>query len=252
MSSHSAGQRKSLDDAVGRVLPLIKLPWEAAQELGYAALAKTLPWTACLLWGAILAWATVFGLDRYAWAYAHVGKFYPRSVWVVLAYRGFLETSGFLAWALWQVAVKRRLLRRLRDVFLASGLKNALGQLPGFVNDRPLGGDARRLKLSRALLPKDAFVAAKSALESGLQIYVDEIREDRENGTVDVLYSHVPMPTMTAIPDISKFAPGELVIGMARSNAVRVNLKDVPHILVAGETASVDVSPAIDHHPVPQ
>jgi S-DNA-T family DNA segregation ATPase FtsK/SpoIIIE len=85
-------------------------------------------------------------------------------------------------------------------------------------------------------MPKDRFDAAKDALQSGLQVYVDEIKEDRKGGTIDVIYSHDPMPSLTKIEDIRSVGKDKIIIGMARAKTVTTSLSDVPHFLIAGET----------------
>ncbi len=229
---------RSLDESITRFLRIAKIPFEMVAEVFYGIRTGTLPWGPVCLWGALMAWSITFKLDEIFYRHIQWPKLRPHGPLTAGMYILILETSGIWLWALIQIGLKRRLLNRLRDVFTVAGLKNALGNFPGFIFDRPLDGESRVMRLTNALLPIEKFTAAKPALASGLHVFIDEIRDNVQTGTVDVLYAHKPMPVLTSIPDLKQMKEACFIAGMARTKTINVDLKEVPHILVAGETAS--------------
>ena len=160
-------------------------------------MSNTLPLFPCCMWGTAM---DIFILRHWDWAlfnYLRLGKLYPYHPFFYWPYAFLCATSGFWFWGMYQVHLRQKLCERLTDAFGAAGLKNSLGRFPSYVSDRALDEYTRRLRLTRANLPVSAFVKAKDGLESSLQVYIDEIREDRERGTIDIIYSHDRMPALT-------------------------------------------------------
>jgi S-DNA-T family DNA segregation ATPase FtsK/SpoIIIE len=125
---------------------------------------------------------------------------------------------------------------RLTDVLSTSGLVNSLGKFPGFVFDRPIDDETRMLRLTRANLPRSKFESAQEHLEAGLQVYVDDVRENRERGTVDIVYALRPMPEVVDFDQPRDNRAGSFIVGVTRSEKITSNFDDTPHLLVAGQT----------------
>jgi S-DNA-T family DNA segregation ATPase FtsK/SpoIIIE len=133
--------------------------------------------------------------------------------------------------------LKQRLLKQLTEAFIVAGLKTPLGKLPAFIFDRPIDSVTRKLRLKRKHLSIEKFKEAKSSLESALQIYIDTIQENREKGSVDLVYSHFPMDEFHSMGDAIKSLPRDtIVIGKSRSTEIRASLRRIPHFLVGGQT----------------
>lgn len=197
---------------------------------------KTMPLGQCLIASSFVCWTMVFHWDFLFLKMLKLNTFYPiRFHWL---YAMFLISSPFWLWGLWKTGQRRSLITKLTEIFMATGLKNKLGHLPGFLFDAPLDQFSRKLRLSRAYLPMEDFHKAKSSLESALQIYIDEIRENREEGTVDITYAHTPMPSLVDLKDIATLKDCTFAVGNTRSTPMNVSLRDYPHILVAGHTQS--------------
>jgi S-DNA-T family DNA segregation ATPase FtsK/SpoIIIE len=145
-------------------------------------------------------------------------------------------TSGFWLWGLWQLALKRRMTRRLTQVFLNSGLRTVTGRLPSYIFDKPIDGETRKLRLKRMGISVRKFKDVTADLEGDLQIFVDEIRENRVAGTVDVIYSHHEMPDKVSFADVGDVAVDQIVVGKSRASQLQIHLEKVPHLLVAGQT----------------
>jgi S-DNA-T family DNA segregation ATPase FtsK/SpoIIIE len=139
-------------------------------------------------------------------------------------------------WGALQVYLKRQFKERMAEVFQGAGLTSPMGKLPGFVFDYPIDEFTRKMRLTRRTLSKSDFQGAKGNLESGLNIYIDEFRENREGGTIDIIYSQSPMPECVTIENISEIKKCHFAIGRTRSAQIVVDIRKVPHLLIAGQT----------------
>ena len=207
-------------------------------ELYYGITSRTLPWDICCGIGAGATAIVLLHFDVLLFRRLGILKFYPVKPILYWTYATFIVTSGFWMWTILQTGRRRMLLRHLTEAFNCSGLRNRLGKLPNFIFDRPLDTYTRKLKISNARLSIDDFKKAKSSLESALQIYVDDIKEQRENGTVEIMYSHFPMPLVCTLKNIQEVGANKFVIGNTRAQQIKANIEDVPHLLVAGQTSS--------------
>lgn len=207
-------------------------------ELYYGITSRTLPWDICCAVGAGASAVLLLHFDVFLFRRFGVLKLYPVKPFLYWTYATMIVTSGFWMWAILQTGRRRVLLRHLTEAFNCSGLRNRLGKLPNFIFDRPMDTYTRKLKLSNARLSIDDFKKAKPSLESALQIYVDDIKEQRENGTVEIMYSHFPMPLVCTLKNIQEIGVNKFVIGNTRAQQIKANIEDVPHIMVAGQTSS--------------
>lgn len=204
-------------------------------EINDGIKAKTLPWNECLSASIAIQLALLFGADSLLFSDA-LSHWLRATAERSHAYYFGLACLPFVLWGLIQAARKRQLTARLTQVFDACGLRNKLGKFPNFVFDRALDTSTRKLRLTRAVLDLNDFEKAKGALEGGLQIYIDEFRENRTDGTVDMIYSNLPMPAKYTLSDAGRIPKGKFVVGTTRSVEVRVDIESVPHLLVAGQT----------------
>lgn len=111
-----------------------------------------------------------------------------------------------------------------------------LGKTPRFLSDTPLDEFTRKLRLTTANFPKQQFESAKPSLETSLRVYIDEIRENRTYGCIDIIYSYQPMSTHEALGELINLKKFHFKIGAARSRCIIGNLCETPHLLVAGQT----------------
>ncbi len=205
-------------------------------EIYQGFMSKTMPLGQCLIAASIICWTIILHWDFWCFRKLGLASLYPvKFHWV---YATILISSPIWFWGLWKTGHRRRLSTKLNEIFQATGLKNNLGNFPGFVFDSPLDQFSRRLRLTRAYLPIEDFQKAKSSLESALQVYVDEIRENREDGTVDITYAHTQMPSVVELSDINAYHDYSFAVGSTRAAPLKVSLRDYPHLLVAGHTQS--------------
>ena len=205
-------------------------------ELYYGVRYGTIPWDLCAGIGIALIAVLFFRIDVLFFRKFELLKLYPIKPKLYATYAFIVATAGFWLWALVQTGRRRILLQQLADAFNCAGLKNRLGKLPSFISDRPIDPYTRKLRLSRAKLALDDFKNAKPALESALQIYIDDVKEQREYGTVEFTYSHHPMPSLVEMKSVNNITRNEFMIGGTRARQIKANLEDIPHLLVAGQT----------------
>lgn len=205
-------------------------------ELAYAIRKRSLPWTVCLAIGAVTGLIVATRLDLFLARKLNLAAIYPYRPTLYWIYCAAALTSGFWGWALRETWLRSRLIKRLTTVFQDAGLKSPLGSLPKFIADRPVDAFTRKMSLYRSGLAKAQFEKAKPALESALQVYIDEIRESREVGTVDLFYAMCPMPTFIEMGDVRAVPPLQFVVGQTRARRILVTFRDVPHLMVAGQT----------------
>jgi ABC-type ATPase involved in cell division len=208
-----------------------------AIEVFYGIKTKTLNWPVCLGLGLACNVLILTHGDQFLLKHIFSGWFHqPRSPIGYGIYCFFFAFSGFIGWGLWQTVLYNRVSKRLTEVFQTSGLKNSIGKLPSFIFDKPIDDVTRQLRVTKASFPVSQFKSAKENLESALQIYIDDIKENREYGTVDITYSSLAMPEEVKLEHIGGTGPDKFVIGKTRAQQVIADLNQIPHFLVGGQS----------------
>lgn len=217
---------------IKQAVRMISMPF---QEIFSGIRAGVLPVASCLLVGCVFLLCVHFGFDRKIFRLAHIGLIYPSKGWLRVGYLIIGGIIGFLGWGVERAGLHQRFIRKIQRAMDTSGLKNRLGNFPRLIGDWAVDATTRKMRLTNACLPRSDFVRAKEGLEAALKVYIDDVREDRERGTLDIIYSKTPMPAQ--VPwDVEWLKSCEIIIGQTRSKVVKAHLLDVPHILVAGQT----------------
>ncbi len=179
--SNPARPRDQLDVAA-KALATLSLP---VRELYHGFRSRTVP--------PICAAVAVFGCLALAFRFDHLllsktrfSALYPYYPLLYRAYYFSAVSSGYWAWAWIQAALKVRLTRRLKELFQNAGLVSRTGRMPNFISDFPLDHVTRKLRLTNAGFPRAKFEEVKAELEAGLQVYIDDIKEKRETGVVEI------------------------------------------------------------------
>jgi len=223
-------------DWVEKFCQLARGVGEVIAEFWYGAKSQTLPWTSCFAIGIVFTVVLLNGWDAPLWGLLDVAQYRPISFPWFQIYATPLVFSGFLGWCLYQVMLKRRLSKRLTHAFTDAELKSRRGKFPTFIFDRPLDTYARKLRLGKAGMSKDKFSQAVPTLESSLHVYVDEVRENRVGGTIDILYSHNEMDECFKLENIHDIPTRKITVGKTRADTLNIDINSVPHILVGGLT----------------
>lgn len=205
-------------------------------HLARGIITNTLPWTECFIASSVLCLLIRFRVDFRAFESLDVTFLYPTKPDIYWPYFFSLVLSPFWFWGVVEVIRKRRLTERLTELFNDAKLVTAMGKLPGFIFDRPMDEFTRKLRLSRKSLPMSKFQEARPHLEAGLRIYIDEYRENLATGTIDIIYSHQPMPEKVVIENIRGIPKCQFMVGSTRAKRITCDLRNVPHLLIAGQT----------------
>jgi hypothetical protein len=164
--------------------------FHAFVELTYGIRANTIPWITCCGAGSIISVLITFRVDRLAFRKAGLLFFCPTRPTVYWPYCFFMITSPFWIWAFKQVVMRLRLLKKLTAAFTDSGLKTSGGRLPSFVSNIPIDQFTQKLRLRNVGISLSDYKRTKDALGANLQVYIDDVRENRRNGTIDIIYSN--------------------------------------------------------------
>ena len=221
----------------GRADPLqiLRLFWRPVRELWDGWRKKTLPIAECCVAG-ITVLSLVYGhLDFRFWNQIGLSFFYPQRGAYRVVYVLTLAGTGFWFWGIYRAGLYHQFQRRLEDALVTAGLRNRLGRLPRLIGDWGVDKVTRKFRITNANLAREDFIKAKGGIEAGLKVFIDEIREDRQRGMIDVIYAAEPMPSTLAWNSIW-IHPRKFVIGSTRSTNVNSNLVATPHLLVAGQT----------------
>lgn len=198
--------------------------------------SRSLAYGPCLLLGTVCSWLVIFHIDRWAWNLFFLSWLYPERWLSRLVYDFFVLTFPLWVWGAYQTGLVIQFTKKLGERFILAGLKNNLGKVPRLISDIPLDDYSRKLKVTNACFPLDAFNKARQSLESGLRIYIDEIRESRAGGTIDITYSHEPMPSLLKLENVLEYKDFSFLIGTTRSKLIKGSLRNIPHLLIGGES----------------
>ncbi len=205
-------------------------------EVIYGIRKDTILYWPLITWGLIFDALILSGLDQFIFKWLKISWLYPRNPITYSFYAFFGATLGFWIWGAIQARRKVNMIERLSQVFQESGLKSPMGKLPGFIADRPVDELVRKLRVTNAFMPKAKFEEAKDRLESSLQVYIDEITENRGSGTIDILYSHYEIAKMVEADNILSIGPNRFFVGQTRAKPIYSSLSETPHLLIGGQT----------------
>ncbi len=209
---------------------------EPVKEILDGIEAKTIPWIPCAGWLVVASIMLIFRIDHFLISHTRLSALYPYYPWLYRAYAFGFATLGFWIWAWAEVKKKRDKLKLLKESFKNAGLQSKTGRLPQLISDFPLDPMTRKMRLTNAGFPLSSFREQGNYIESELGIFIDEIKENRENRAVDVIYSHYPMAEEV------KYSPNwtsrsyEFPVGQTRAHTVTATFREIPHLLVAGQT----------------
>lgn len=151
-----------------------------------------------------------------------------------LAY--FALFGGWIAWAGIQAYYRVTYFARLKRAFTDSGLK-AGGKLPAFIEDKPIDEHVRRMRLKVDGITLKSFQEAKEKLESHFNCSIIRLSEEGgDKSRINIYYAAKPLTTEAVLDDVGGFKDSEIPVGVSHEGPITANLKDVAHILAAGQT----------------
>lgn len=207
-------------------------------ELYYGIKTRTIAWEWCTAIFCVASLLLTFRFDVWVFRKAHLTLIYPTHPYLYWPYYTAITGSGFLAWAGRETMKRRMIAKLLTEVFVCAGLKSKMGRLPAFIFDKPLDFYTRKLKVTNARLPLSEFKKSRETIESALRIYIDDIKEARSDGTIEMTYSHFPMPDVCKLGPLDAIGKMRYVVGHTRATQLKSNFESIPHLLIAGQTNS--------------
>ncbi len=171
-----------------------------------------------------------------SWVISFFVKKYHLAEWsrVFLIYASLF--SGWILWGMSRAAERNRLLNKLKEAFQAANLK-CNGRYPSLIEDLRIDNHVRKLRLLCHGIPKSDFENAVERLESVLNMTVVHIIQDEnDKSKIEIVYTMKDMQKTVILENPDTFADGEIPIGMTYEGPIHVNMRNVGHILVAGQT----------------
>lgn len=198
--------------------------------------AKTIPFDLLLLFGAALVLVHGLKIDFLFLKALKIEAIYPSRWTQHLILNLVLMALPFLLWAFIDEAKRQKFKQRVEETLVTAGLRNPLGKTPQVVGLFSIDQDTQKLILSKASFSLNDFLASKARLESGLHSYIDDIREQRTKGLVEILFSSESLPTSVMFNNPIDKKSFSFFIGATRANEIIGDLDKTPHLLVAGQT----------------
>lgn len=215
---------------------LLSLFWIPINGLYQGLKSKTLPIDLLLLVASILTLCHGLKLDFLLLRRLHLESVYPTNLFPHLIYLFILFWLPFLFWTYFDEARRQRFKKRVEETLITAGLRNPLGKTPQVVGLYSIDQDTKKLVLTKASFSLHDFVTNKLRLESGLHSFIDDIKEQRTKGLVEILFSSESLPISVSYVNPAGKRSFSFFIGSTRTNEVIGDLDKTPHLLVAGQT----------------
>lgn len=207
--------------------------WAMVQEISFGVLNNRVPARLCYA-GFVLGLAFFYHTD--AWLLGKFGIQFHLGATLrsCLVYSSLV--SGWFVWGAARAAQRSRLLNRLKNAFEAARLK-CNGRYPSLIEDVMIDEHVRKLRLFCNGVPKSDFEKEIERLESVLNMTVVRIlQEESDKSRIEIVYTMKDLEKTVVLENPNAFADGEIPIGVSHERALHVNMRDVAHILVAGQT----------------
>lgn len=180
---------------------------------------------ALLLYMRVDSWVISFFIEKY-----HLAEWAR----IFLIYTSLF--SGWILWGMSRAAERNRLLNKLKEAFQAASLK-CNGRYPSLIEDLRIDNHVRKLRLHCHGITKSDFENAVERLESVLNMTVIRIIQDEnDKSKIEIIYTMKDMQRTVILENPDAFADGEIPVGMTYEGPIHVNMRNVGHILVAGQT----------------
>lgn len=220
---------------IDQIISAVKFLWEVLKEIVLGIYHDRFPvWRYCSV-GILSAYYFMLDLDITVanyfgsnWYFEPDGK---KAVLVLL-----LATSGVLVFGIEKAVAKTQLLERLKKAFDYCDLKVG-GIYPSFINDVAIDDYVRQMKLYVPGIPLFKFEQKKNELEAHFNANIVKMfTEENDKSRLNIIYSIRDLPRMVLPDDAMVLEPGEIPVGKSYDSDVRFNIKEVGHMLVAGQT----------------
>ena len=152
--------------------------------------------------------------------------------WVLLSFGGM--AMALFVWGAVPYSTKKRYQKKLSAV----GLKNAMGQVPQVTGIKILGGGREKITLDSFGVGMDSYQAKKSHIEAAFGGIVESMETGKSPRFVEIVSATMPLPSkiMFSETEGKAFRECSFVVGKSFSGILTVDLRTLPHLLIAGTT----------------
>jgi hypothetical protein len=223
-------------DGVKALDSTIQFFYHLGVEAYYGIVLKKIPWATCIFMGFLTNLIVVQHWDYFFLKHYHLELLYPLNPCLYWPYYLWSATTGFWLWAMKRAHVRGRRKKQLEEAFRNIGLKSHLNKTPQLVYEGEVLRGVYRLELKAPGFSKDRFLSVKQEMQSQLNFYLDDVKENVEKGTFDIIYAKKKLDWPYKIENVHSIPEDTFVVGNSRAKEIRAQLSTVPHLLVAGET----------------
>ena len=221
-------------DYLDRISYVWKFLWTAIKEIVMGVCKDRIPAHKYCYAGIVSSLLLHLRFDQ--WAFGLFGK----SSHLTGSVRSFLEYallfSGWLVWGMVRVVERNSVLEKLKVAFEAAKLK-CVGKYPALVEDIEVDEHLRCLKLKTHGITLSEFNAAREKLENVLNFSIVKMyQEDGDKSKIEILYTTKDLDKVALLENPEQYADGDIPIGLSHQGPIKVNIRDVAHILVAGQS----------------
>ena len=156
---------------------------------------------------------------------------HPYFYWSIVV---IVALSGYLGWAGLRAQAMRAYFDQLTKIFSELNLMTSLKRLPSFISDREIDPNYHVMTLYKNGVSVEQFLLVKNKLSEAFHGFIEEIRESRKNGIIEILYSKKDFEKIVGLESPNNFPNYSFTIGNTRLGKQIKNLSEVPHFLVAG------------------
>ena len=144
--------------------------------------------------------------------------------------------SGWLIWSFERAYYRSGFLSQLRAAFSYCELKSNR-KYPSFISDVEIDEHVRTLKLFTQGIPLSKFTDNRENLEGHLNFTVVKMYEEvGDKSRINIIYAMKGLEPKAHIDPTVDYTNAKLPIGVGYEGPLHVNMRDVGHILVAGQT----------------
>ncbi|MBC7457935.1 MAG: hypothetical protein H7235_06630, partial [Bdellovibrionaceae bacterium] len=214
---------------------VFKFLWIASQEIYTCIRTENFPvWRYCGV-GIIFSYYLLFDLDIKL-AQFFDSEFYLEPNSYKLALTLFTAASGLIFFGFEKASSRMKLTNRLQKAFDYCDLKSG-GLYPSFIKDEPIDEYVRQMKIFVPGIPLQRFKDKKIELEAHFNVNIVKMFEEENDKTrINMVYSMRDLPTSLLLENAENYVDGDIPIGLGYGTEIKINLKDMGHMLVAGQT----------------
>lgn len=223
---------KTIDLIADRVIDLLKILWtaflETIKEFAMRAKRGCLPWTWLLAASGFAVWYVVIHKRLAPFFYIKYRAFHV--LWVLS-----IATLPVLGYSFIEAVRRKRKEAQIQSAFTLSGLTNPLGRMIRIIGIEPIDKFTTRVALTNVSQSIQELQKLREKLGTNLKAHVEEFRESRTKGILELILSVGEIPVRVKIENYLGFGAAEVLIGESRSGKkIYLNFDQYPHLLVAG------------------